>query len=78
MIFENEQVLLKAKQALNDKSIFPRRYFYPSLNTLNFVDNKKMIISEDISSRILCLPLYCGLTKSELKEICTIVNINLC
>ena len=78
VIFENEQVLLKAKQALNDKSIFPRRYFYPSLNTLNFVDNKKMIISEDISSRILCLPLYCGLTKSELKEICTIVNINLC
>lgn len=76
--FENEQVLLKVKQALNNESIFPRRYFYPSLNTLDFLDNKKMPISEDISSRILCLPLYCGLAKTELKEICEIININIC
>ena len=36
----------------------PRRYFYPSLNTLPYVNNQNMPISEDISKRILCLPLY--------------------
>lgn len=61
VIFESEQQLLKVQKALNEKNIFPRRYFYPSLNTLNYTEVCKMKISESISSRVLCLPLYKGL-----------------
>ena len=48
-------------QKLNEKDINPRRYFYPSLNTLDFVNGNSCLISESLSSRILCLPLFMGL-----------------
>ncbi|NJO92837.1 MAG: DegT/DnrJ/EryC1/StrS family aminotransferase, partial [Chloroflexia bacterium] len=32
IIFETEEQLLTAKEKLNQENIFPRRYFYPSLN----------------------------------------------
>ena len=47
---------------LNEDDIFPRRYFYPSLDTLEYIEPKQnMPISRDISKRILCLPIYPGL-----------------
>jgi dTDP-4-amino-4,6-dideoxygalactose transaminase len=58
VLFKDETTLLKVQNALNEDQIFPRRYFYPSLNTLNYVKGKKMLISENITSRILCLPTY--------------------
>lgn len=74
IIFENEKQLLKVQKALNKEQIFPRRYFYPSLNTLDYVTFTEMKISEDISKRILCLPLYKDLKKSEIELISGIVN----
>lgn len=56
IIFENENDLLIAQQSLLEEGIFPRRYFYPSLNTLHFVQSSKMEVSEKIASTILCLP----------------------
>ena len=35
VVFENETQLLKVQKALNNKQIFPRRYFYPSLDILH-------------------------------------------
>lgn len=75
VLFENEAALLKAQKALNEKDIYPRRYFYPSLNTLNYVDYVEMPVSEAISSKVLCLPLYAGLKSNELKEIVEPLNL---
>lgn len=59
IIFKSEAALLKAEAALNQQNIFPRRYFYPAVNTFqNIVKYDEMPIAEDISKRILCLPLY--------------------
>jgi dTDP-4-amino-4,6-dideoxygalactose transaminase len=58
---------------MNDNDIIPRRYFYPSLNTVPYVQNTPMPISEDTARRILCLPLYVGLNKSEIEKIAGIV-----
>ncbi|WP_081210034.1 DegT/DnrJ/EryC1/StrS family aminotransferase [Salegentibacter sediminis] len=69
IIFETEQQLLKVQKKLNEQEIFPRRYFYPSLNTLNYTGKSKMVHSESISSRILCLPLYKDLDISHLIKI---------
>ena len=74
VIFESEAQLLKVERALNDKDIYPRRYFYPSLNTIDYVKGQSMSISESIASRILCLPLYVGLSLFELKKICFLIN----
>jgi dTDP-4-amino-4,6-dideoxygalactose transaminase len=75
IIFETEQVLLNVQSALNEKQIFPRRYFYPSLNTIQYVKSGKLQISEDISKRILCLPLFKEINQLELQEIVETINI---
>ncbi|WP_293872256.1 DegT/DnrJ/EryC1/StrS family aminotransferase [Flavobacterium sp.] len=78
VLFQSEAQLLTVQKALNAAEIFPRRYFYPSLNTIDFVKGTTMPISEDVASRVLCLPLYAGLTKDELQKTTTIINTNLC
>ena len=77
VIFESESQLLKVQNALNKEQIFPRRYFYPSLNTIEYVKGQEMPISEDIASRILCLPLYKGLQQVDLERIVELINVNL-
>ena len=78
VIFETEELLLKVQKALNDQNIFPRRYFYPSLNTLNYVKGSSMPVSESIASRVLCLPLSSDFNPSELEKIVAIINNPLC
>lgn len=74
VIFESEARLLEVQKALNDKQIFPRRYFYPSLNTIPYVNGAPMPISESIASRVLCLPLYEGLEEEDVVRIIEIIN----
>ena len=74
IIFDSVVDLEKVISKMNELNIFPRRYFSPSLNTLNYVKPVSMPVSESISDRILCLPLYVGLQKSTLTEIVEIVN----
>lgn len=70
VLFENEAILLRVKEQLLQNGINPRRYFYPSLNTLPFLIQKQHCpISEDISSRVLCLPLYHDLQPADVEQI---------
>lgn len=78
VLFQTEPQLLQVQKALNDAEIFPRRYFYPSLNTIDFAKGTTMPISENVASRVLCLPLYAGLTEDEVQKITSIINSNLC
>ncbi len=75
VVFENEEQLLKVQKALNEKEIFPRRYFYPSLDTLDYIEPKQECeISRDISKRILCLPIYAGFEKDVLDAIISTIK----
>lgn len=74
IILQNEEVLLNLVSILNQKNVFPRRYFYPSLCTLNYVGRFEMPISKDISKRILCLPLYNGLLEEEVIYVSNLIN----
>lgn len=77
ILLESESKLLEVQKALNASEIFPRRYFYPSLNTIDFTKGQFMPISEDVASRVMCLPLYAGLTEEELEQITKIINQNI-
>jgi dTDP-4-amino-4,6-dideoxygalactose transaminase len=59
---------------MKEKNIFPRRYFYPSLNTIDYAKGLPMPISESIASRVLCLPLYVGLAEEDLNLIVKTIN----
>ena len=59
IIFKTTKQLLNVQQVLLENKIQTRRYFYPSLNNLPYLKTSQYCpISEDIASRILCLPLY--------------------
>ncbi|WP_114781595.1 DegT/DnrJ/EryC1/StrS family aminotransferase [Botryobacter ruber] len=73
VVFESEEKLLQVRDSLNASFIYPRRYFYPSLNTLNYISDQPAPVSEGISSKILCLPLYNGLNEREIEQITTII-----
>jgi dTDP-4-amino-4,6-dideoxygalactose transaminase len=77
VIFETESHMFKVKEALEKENIFSRRYFYPSLNTLDYVNSVSMPISEEISRSILCLPLYVGLKRESIIRIVNIIKHNI-
>lgn len=74
VVFESEAQLLDVLARLKAKNIFPRRYFYPSLNTLPYVQGAACPISEDIASRIACLPMFVGLEKEAVEKIINTIN----
>jgi dTDP-4-amino-4,6-dideoxygalactose transaminase len=75
VVFRNEQELLKVKVALESKGVNTRRYFYPSLNNLPYLDLRQTCpVSEEISKRVLCLPFYQQLTPAEINQICSVIK----
>jgi dTDP-4-amino-4,6-dideoxygalactose transaminase len=74
VVFVSEEILLLVQKKLNDADIHPRRYFYPSLDTLPYINSEVMPISRSISSRILCLPRYFGLEDDQIVNICRIIT----
>ncbi|MEP6727681.1 MAG: DegT/DnrJ/EryC1/StrS family aminotransferase [Bacteroidota bacterium] len=76
VVFESEKILLKVRESLAANNVNVRRYFYPSLNQTPQTKSLKNYcpVSEDISSRVLCLPLYVGLKDEEIEMIAGVVK----
>lgn len=72
IVFPNESQLIKTMHMLEDNSIGSRRYFYPGLNNLDYTQGN-CPVSDRISERILCLPLFHTLTKEEQRMIARIL-----
>ena len=77
IMFTSEELLLKVTEKLNNYQIYPRRYFYPSLNNLPTVTGNVCLNSEDISKRILCLPLSADITEGDITKISSIIMSSL-
>jgi dTDP-4-amino-4,6-dideoxygalactose transaminase len=74
VIFNSEADLLRTKQALNESDINPRRYFYPSLDSLEYTTKSNLPLTHSIAKSILCLPLSHDLSNESLDRIVTIVK----
>lgn len=71
VLLKTEEQLLEVEAKLKENNIVPRRYFYPSLDTLDYLKcNQICKTSRDIASRILCLPMYPDLSAYEIDYIC--------
>ena len=66
IVLPSEEILEKMVKVLNDNLVYPRRYFYPSLHHLNYVESQDLPVSESVSKRVLCLPLYQTLSFEEI------------
>jgi len=60
----DEKQLLHCRSQLNENGINPRRYFYPSLDTLEYLQPQlPQPRSRALSRKVLCLPIYPGLPR---------------
>ncbi len=74
VIFNDEKLLVKVLETLSQNWIHPRRYFYPSLEDLPYVNrHARCPVSDSISKRALCLPLFDTLTPEEIDMIFRII-----
>lgn len=74
IILDSEERLLQIDKKLQENKIFARRYFYPSVNTYNkIVRYQATPVSEDVSKRILCLPLYYTLKLEDINRIIELI-----
>ena len=75
VLFRDVAQLLKVETSLNSENIYPRRYFYPSVNMYKkVVDYQPCPISENIANRVLCLPLYRDLAHKDVEKIIEILK----
>ena len=78
VMLPSEEKLLEVTEALKKEDIVPRRYFYPSLNQLPYLDfYNPCPVSEKISAAALSLPLYYDLDLKDVERIARIVNATL-
>ncbi len=59
VVFQSEEEMKEVRSALNELDIFPRQYFFPSLDTIPYVEKRKIMTnSQDLCSRILVIPMH--------------------
>jgi dTDP-4-amino-4,6-dideoxygalactose transaminase len=73
VILPTEEDLLHVTNVLISEGIKPRRYFYPSLNTIQIIQGDSCPVSEDIAKRVLCLPLSADINQEEITKISSIL-----
>ncbi|MCF7514990.1 DegT/DnrJ/EryC1/StrS family aminotransferase [Pseudoalteromonas sp. L23] len=56
LVFKSEQSLINVISVLEQEGIYPRRYFYPTLDTI--YNSKSLANASSISNKVLCLPIY--------------------
>ena len=75
ILLESEKVLKELQFQLEKSNIYTRRYFFPSLDTLKYINPSQFCpISRDISSRVLCLPMYPQLLDEDIFSITKIIK----
>ena len=76
VLLPDEATLRRVLAALAEDNIHPRRYFYPALTTLPYVQQwrRSCPVAEDAAERMLCLPLYSGLSQKAINAIASRIN----
>jgi dTDP-4-amino-4,6-dideoxygalactose transaminase len=77
VVFSTTKIMMRIIEELKEANIFPRRYFYPSLSSLEYINKKTCPVSENIAERVICLPLFYDLKEEEQDLICEILLRNL-
>ena len=73
--FRDSNIVDMVIEKLNERNVFPRKYFSPSLDSVDAYNTNSICpVSRDIAARILCLPMYSDLPDASIKDICKVIN----
>lgn len=73
IVLESEDCKRAVLSELGRHDIYPREYFYPSLETV-FSDRIECHIAYDISHRVLCLPISDYLQTDQVRKVCEVID----
>ncbi|MBP0612937.1 DegT/DnrJ/EryC1/StrS family aminotransferase [Chryseobacterium sp. cx-311] len=74
LVFDSEELMLQTIELLKGHEVFTRRYFNPSLaSSLPYLETQEFAVTDSVSRRVLCLPLYFDLTLEEVDLICRLI-----
>ena len=77
ILLKSEEHLHKVVKVLTENKIQTRRYFYPSLaSSLPYLEPRAFPITDDVSKRVLCLPMYYDLHLDEVKQVAHLIQQN--
>lgn len=75
IVCPDEKIRERVLDCLAANEIYPRRYFSPSLDTVEiFNSSENCPVSQDLSDRILCLPIYYDLPIKTVLKISKLIN----
>lgn len=69
VVFKDRVTCERVHEALKAQDILTRRYFYPLLSKVGYVQEVALPIAESIAERVLCLPMYYQLTPEEISNV---------
>ncbi len=73
VVFDCGELMQKCLSTLEGEKIYCRRYFYPSLASLPYVNKVELPVCDSIADRVMCLPLYHTLTFADLDLITRVI-----
>ena len=75
VVFDTAEQATQVLNALKENDVIARRYFYPSLDTVDYFQiEEHQPLSKDIASRILCLPIYDDLDNKTQNRIISLIQ----
>lgn len=74
VVFRSEKTALEVFIKLAELKISSRRYFYPALNLLDYVQSNPMPIAERVASSILCLPMFHTMPQKVAEDVIAVVK----
>lgn len=75
VIFPSESAAIAVLNRLGEEGIRARRYFFPSLNRLPYLEGASSCpVAEDIAVRVLCLPMSMDVTPAIQKRIAALIH----
>lgn len=78
VVFKSEEQAVRVAATLKENGVLARRYFYPSLESVACLDAEaEQPISNDIASRILCLPIFDQLSQDDQQSIINLIEAEL-
>ena len=80
VLLPDEDCRVRAERTLKEHGIHPRRYFYPALNTLPYLQEEwraSCPVAEDAARRVLCLPMHGELKNKDTEQIASYMHFAL-
>ena len=74
ILFNSNKIREAVFEGLANEGVFARKYFYPLLTKLNYVEDSEVPVAESIADRILCLPMYHDITEAEIGVVSQLVQ----